>query len=150
MNLQPVVVIGTEIKRGKLQIMYQAAELVIGYPADGCMPRRMGSMVSSGCTDCSAFSSSSGVSPDLSRSIEATVFFFDFLLPEEEGAAAGVEACCAAAAAIASSLEVSEAVAPAPASLSLFMSRAACMAEVMAAAVVAEEEEDGAEDASLE
>ena len=149
MNLQPVVVIGTEIKRGKLQIVYHVAELVIGYPADGCMPRRMGSMVSSGCTDCSAFSSSSGVSPDLSRSIEATVFFFDFLLLEEEGAA-GVEACCAAAAAIASSLEVSEAVAPAPASLSLFMSRAACMAEVMAAAVVAEEEEDGAEDASLE
>ena len=103
-------------------------------------------MVSSGCTDCSAFSSSSGVSPDLSRSIEATVFFFDFLLLEE--GAVGVEACCAAAAAIARSLEVSEAVAPAPASLSLFMSRAACMAEVMAAAVV--EEEDGAEDASLE
>ena len=149
MNLQPVVVIGAEIKIGKLQIMYQAAELVIGYPADGCMPRRMGSMVSSGCTDCSAFSSSSGVSPDLSRSIEATVFFFDFLLLEEEGAA-GVEACCAAAAAIASSLEVSEAVAPAPASLSLFMRRAACMADVMAAAVVAEEEEDAAEDASLE
>ena len=149
MNLQPVVVIGAEIKRGKLRIMYQPAELVIGYPADGCMLRRMGSMVSSGCTDCSAFSSSSGVSPDLSRSIEATVFFFDFLLLEEEGAAAVVEACCAAAAAIASSLEVSEAVAPAPASLSLFMSRAACMAEVMAAAVVAEEE-DGAEDASLE
>ena len=148
MNLQPVVVIGTEIKRGKLQIMYQAAELVIGYPADGCMPRRMGSMVSSGCTDCSAFSSSSGVSPDLSRSIEATVFFFDFLLLEEEGAAAGVEACCAAAAAIASSLEVSEAVAPAPASFSLFMSRAACMAEVMAAAAVVDED-DGA-DASLE
>ena len=148
MNLQPVVVIGAEMKRGKLQLMYQALELVIGYPADGCMHRRMGSMVSSGCRDCSAFSSSSGVSPDLSRSIEATVFFFDFLLLEE-GAAAGVEACCAAAAAIASSLDVSEAVAPAPASLSLFMSRAACMAEVMAAAVVAEEE-DGAEDASLE
>ena len=135
------------MKRGKLQLMYQALELVIGYPADGCMLRRMGSMVSSGCRDCSAFSSSSGVSPDLSRSIEATVFFFDFLLLEE--GAAGVEACCAAAAAIASSLDVSEAVAPAPASLSLFMSRAACMAEVMAAAVVAEEE-DGAEDASLE
>ena len=96
-------------------------------------------MVSSGCTDCSAFSSSSGVSLDLSRSIDATVVFFDFLLLVE---AVGAEACCAAAAAIAKSLEVSEAVAPAPASLSLFMSRAACMAEVMAAAVVEEDVEE--------
>ena len=105
---------------------------------------KMGSMVSSGCTDCSAISSSSGVSFDLSRSIDATVVFFDFLLLVD---GVGVEACCAAAAAIAKSLEVSEAVAPAPASLSLFMSRAACMAEVMAAAVV---EEDDEEETSLE
>ena len=104
------------------------------------MFRKMGSMVSSGCTDCSACSNSSGVSLDLSRSIDATVVFFDLFLLLVDGV--GVEACCAAAAAIAKSLEVSEAVAPAPASLSLFMSRAACMAEFMAAAVVEEDDEE--------